>query len=63
MAKKEWRFKPLKAGECSFELLKLPCWATPKIDGINGLKILSAGELLMIFQRKMQKKLKIYLQS
>lgn len=34
MATKDWRFKPLKA-----------------------------GELWMIFQRKMQKKLKIYLQS
>lgn len=39
MATKDWRFKPLKAGECGFELLKFPCWATPKIDGINGLRI------------------------
>jgi len=39
MANKEWRFVPLKAGECSFEELKFPCWATPKIDGINGLKV------------------------
>lgn len=44
MSNKEWRFKPLKAGECSFEELKFPCWATPKIDGINGLKM--AGESL-----------------
>lgn len=39
MTNKEWRFKPLKAGECSFEELKFPCWATPKIDGINGLNL------------------------
>lgn len=39
MANKEWRFKPLKAAECSFEELKYPCWATPKIDGINGLNL------------------------
>ena len=37
MVSKEWQFKPMKAGECSFEELKFPCWATPKIDGINGL--------------------------
>ena len=39
MTNKEWRFKPLKAGECPFEELKFPCWATPKIDGINGLNL------------------------
>lgn len=39
MSSKEWRFTPLKAGECSFDQLKFPCWATPKIDGINGLNL------------------------
>lgn len=37
MATKDWRFKPMKAAEFPFSELKFPCWATPKIDGINGL--------------------------